>query len=158
MYSIARVLGICNNNSVNPREILGVSANANQSEIKRAFRQAAKELHPDISDSPEAAEAFAKIKHAHDVLIETADSPRESVTESRSAAHAAAATTQRPYAPQSASRTANDDEDIAHTQELDDYVRSEPSTSFFRRKKEPEEVRKHRKKLKTNERRLRGLY
>ena len=54
---------------MNNRDILGVGQHASHSEIKQAFRNAAKELHPDHSNSPEAAEAFARIKEAHDALL-----------------------------------------------------------------------------------------
>lgn len=139
---------------MNHREILGVDSTAGAKEIKQAFRQAAKELHPDLSKSPEAAEAFARIKEAHDALIKEAEVPRESVTVQSSAARAAAATTS----------AASDDtqhiayEEIEHIQELDEEVRKPKKRSIFRRRSEPEEVRRHRKKIKTNERRLRGLY
>ncbi len=142
---------------MNHREVLGVNANASAKEIKSAFRQAAKELHPDHSNSPEAAEAFARIKKAHDELLKQADTPRESTTVRSSAAHAAASTAQAAYAapdPQPQMR----DEELKHIQDLDQKARESSKQSFFRRSKEPEEVKRHRKKLKTNERRLRGLY
>lgn len=140
---------------MNPREVLGVGANANKSEIKQAFRKAAKEYHPDLSNSPEAAEAFARIKEAHDALLKDAEAPRESVTARSSAAHAAAATTQAAYSQPDPQLT---DEEIARIQELDEKARQAKKHSFFHREKEPEEIRRHRKKIKTNERRLRGLY
>lgn len=138
---------------MNPREILGVSANASKSEIKQAFREAAKEQHPDLSSSPEAAEAFAKIKEAHDALMKESGGPRDSGALTSSVARATAQATYRP-ADQD---TTTKDDTVEHIQELDDLVRKS-TRSFFKRNKESEEVKKHRKKLKTNERRLRGLY
>ena len=47
---------------MNHNQILGVRADAPKEEIQAAFRKAALETHPDHSNSPEAAEAFARIK------------------------------------------------------------------------------------------------
>lgn len=48
--------------------ILGVSANASASEIKRAFRKLAILYHPDKNPSPEAKPRFHEINEAYDVL------------------------------------------------------------------------------------------
>jgi molecular chaperone DnaJ len=49
-------------------EILGVSRQATTEEIKKAYRKLARELHPDVSDGPEAAERFKDVSRAYDVL------------------------------------------------------------------------------------------
>jgi molecular chaperone DnaJ len=49
-------------------ELLGVSRTADEREIKRAFRQKARELHPDVSDAPEAQEQFREVVEAYEVL------------------------------------------------------------------------------------------
>ncbi|BAU10770.1 heat shock protein 40 [Leptolyngbya sp. NIES-3755] len=48
--------------------ILGVSTNASISEIKAAFRQRAKQLHPDHNASPYASQNFQQLKQAYEVL------------------------------------------------------------------------------------------
>ena len=42
-------------------EILGVSKNTDQNEIKRAYFKLAKEWHPDMNKSPHAKEKFSEI-------------------------------------------------------------------------------------------------
>ena len=49
-------------------ELLGVSRSAEEVEIKRAFRRLARELHPDVSDQPDAAERFRETVEAYEVL------------------------------------------------------------------------------------------
>src|SRR6184192_1317287 len=49
-------------------ELLGVSRNASESEIKKAFRSLARELHPDVSDAPDAQERFREVVEAYEVL------------------------------------------------------------------------------------------
>ena len=50
-------------------EVLGVSKNATQDEIKSAFRKKAKQYHPDLNkDNPDAAEKFKEAQEAYSVL------------------------------------------------------------------------------------------
>jgi molecular chaperone DnaJ len=49
-------------------EVLGVERDATPDEIKKAYRRLARELHPDVNPSPEAAERFKSVTHAYDVL------------------------------------------------------------------------------------------
>jgi molecular chaperone DnaJ len=49
-------------------EILGVAHDASNAEIKRAFRRLARELHPDVSDAPDADARFRELAEAYEVL------------------------------------------------------------------------------------------
>jgi molecular chaperone DnaJ len=49
-------------------ELLGVSRTASPDEIKRAFRRLARELHPDVSDAPDAEHRFREVVEAYEVL------------------------------------------------------------------------------------------
>jgi molecular chaperone DnaJ len=49
-------------------ELLGVSREATDGEIKKAFRGLARELHPDVSDAPDAEERFREVAEAYEVL------------------------------------------------------------------------------------------
>lgn len=51
-------------------DILGVSRNADQDEIKRAYRRQARKYHPDVNKDPGAEETFKEINKAYEVLSE----------------------------------------------------------------------------------------
>ena len=52
-------------------ELLGVGRDASEADIKRAFRRLARELHPDVSDAPDAQERFREVVEAYEVLSKT---------------------------------------------------------------------------------------
>ena len=49
-------------------EVLGVSRGASEAEIKKAFRSLARELHPDVSSTPDAERKFREVAEAFEVL------------------------------------------------------------------------------------------
>jgi molecular chaperone DnaJ len=49
-------------------DVLGLRPSASEREIKSAFRRLARELHPDVSDHPEAQERFREAAEAYEVL------------------------------------------------------------------------------------------
>jgi molecular chaperone DnaJ len=49
-------------------EILGIARGASDREIKSAFRKLARELHPDVSEEPDAEERFREAAEAYEVL------------------------------------------------------------------------------------------
>ena len=49
-------------------EILGVPRNASKDELKKAFRQLARQYHPDVSSESDAEERFKEINEAYTVL------------------------------------------------------------------------------------------
>ena len=53
----------------NPYETLGVASSASQDDIRKAYRKAAKETHPDLNPGkPEAEKRFKEINAAYDII------------------------------------------------------------------------------------------
>ena len=49
-------------------EVLGVSRDADEAEIKKAFRRKARELHPDVNPDPGAEAQFKEAAQAYEAL------------------------------------------------------------------------------------------
>ena len=54
-------------------ELLGVSRDADEQTIKKAFRRLARQLHPDVSTEPDAEARFREVAEAYEVLSSTRD-------------------------------------------------------------------------------------
>ena len=54
--------------NVNLYDILQVSSNASDEEIKSAYRKLAKEFHPDVNKNSGAKEKFSEINEAYETL------------------------------------------------------------------------------------------
>ena len=52
-------------------DVLGVGRDADSSAVKKAFRRLARELHPDVSEAPDADERFKEAVEAYEVLSST---------------------------------------------------------------------------------------
>ncbi len=61
--------------SYDPNELLGIAPGSSEDDIRKAFRRKAKSVHPDVSDAPDAAEQFTRLKAAHDLLIARLNDP-----------------------------------------------------------------------------------
>jgi len=51
-------------------DVLGVKRGASEIQVKKAFRALARELHPDVSTSPDAEQRFREIAEAYEVLTD----------------------------------------------------------------------------------------
>lgn len=51
--------------------LLGVSREAQEDDIKRAYRKLARKYHPDVSKEPQAEERFKEVQEAYEVLKDT---------------------------------------------------------------------------------------
>src|ERR671912_1732464 len=52
-----------------PYEVLGVGRDADEGQIKKAFRRLARELHPDVNrEDPDAEEKFKEAAEAYEIL------------------------------------------------------------------------------------------
>src|SRR6056297_2907586 len=51
-------------------EVLDVSRDASEDEIQEAYREKARQYHPDVSDDPDAEEKFKQVQKAKEVLTD----------------------------------------------------------------------------------------
>lgn len=58
---------LSNTADINPYKVLGIPRNANERQIKLAYRKQAKDWHPDKNKAPEAHDRFMQINQAYEV-------------------------------------------------------------------------------------------
>lgn len=59
-----------NRSSRDPYEILGVSSDASEREIRKRYRKLCKRSHPDLNQGdPQAAETFKEVKWAYESIL-----------------------------------------------------------------------------------------
>lgn len=51
-------------------QLLGISSDASDGDIRKAYRKRAKELHPDVNPSKEAALEFVALREAYEILLD----------------------------------------------------------------------------------------
>jgi curved DNA-binding protein CbpA len=56
--------------------VLGVGPDADADAVERAYREAVKECHPDVSDRPDARDEFRRLTTARDVLTDESERTR----------------------------------------------------------------------------------
>lgn len=148
---------------MNHNQLLSVSSNASSDEIQAAFRKAALEVHPDHSNSPEAAEAFMRIKEARDTLMKrarTTELARDNDSIQQSTAVAVKATSNAAFSTTSVIDLYDGftPEEIVRIQELDRLAAQKPKRSLFHRARESAAVTRHRRKISTANKRIVGKY
>lgn len=153
---------------MNHNHILGIANGASAEEIQLAFRKKALEHHPDQNPSPEAAEAFIRIKEARDSLMqEAALTPHEDAQSIQRATDVAMrATAAATYTQQTTQTTSTVDDmyagmtpdEIVYIQKLDRLAMQKPKRRFMQKRHESPEVVRHRKGIETRSDRLEGKY
>ncbi|MEA2177172.1 MAG: curved DNA-binding protein, partial [Solirubrobacteraceae bacterium] len=51
-----------------PYEVLGVSRDAGEEDIRSAYRRLARENHPDVNKDPDAGQRFSEVAEAYEIL------------------------------------------------------------------------------------------
>ena len=65
------------------KKVLGLTQEISQMEIKKAYQEKAKELHPDSNKESSHQEGFTKINKAYKMLVEYSEGTKETVSEQR---------------------------------------------------------------------------
>ncbi len=62
---------------MDPYKILGVSSDASDDDVKKAYRKLAKQYHPDVNKEEGAAEKFKEVQNAYDTIMDMRKNPHK---------------------------------------------------------------------------------
>ncbi len=89
--------------------LLGVSPTADEGEIRHAYRERARHLHPDVNKEPDAADRFSALASAYAVLSDPVRRRAYDVTRTGPAVKGAAVPEMKPNAPRGAPAIPHDE-------------------------------------------------
>lgn len=62
---------------MDPYKILGISSDASDDEVKKAYRKLAKQYHPDVNKEAGAADKFKEVQNAYDTIMDMRKNPHK---------------------------------------------------------------------------------
>jgi len=91
-----------------PYEVLGLSEEASEKEIKEAYREKSKEYHPDVCDREDAEELFQEVRDAYRTLLSEGTTHGDATVDSSEDRGHTDASSKEPHAPNDSGRSKKD--------------------------------------------------